>query len=260
MKLKQLLITTAALFICFQIAAQDFIYRNNGKSIKARILDTANKSLSYKLYELDDSITYFINTSIVDSIIYQDGKKETFIKTNVLSTQQSGELIPKYNHNLIGADFAGFLLYKNLIISYEYLPGKARLGYKIAFAKNMNPMGYYVYDTFYLDDHFDYSRILKWNTRIGLNYYFFQPRTFRVGTGMYYIFGSYTTEKYTYNEDYTSTTVVTENKKLKGLMLSLFGFYNFNKNLAMNLGFDAPLSIKPSSGNIMIRTEILFNF
>jgi hypothetical protein len=77
---------------------------------------------------------------------------------------------------------------------------------------------------------------------------------------MYYIFGSYSTEKYTYNEDYTSSTVVSENKNLKGLMLSFLGFYNFNKNLALNLGFDAPLIIKPSSDKIMIRTEILFNF
>lgn len=119
MKLKQLLITTAALFICFQVSGQDFIYRNNGKIIKAKILNTANKSLSYKLYEQADSITYFISVAIIDSVVYRDGKTETFIKAIVPSIQQSSELISNYNNHLIGADLAGFLFYRNLIVSYE---------------------------------------------------------------------------------------------------------------------------------------------
>jgi di/tricarboxylate transporter len=154
MKLKQLLITTAALLFSFQIAAQDLIYRNNGKIIEAKILNTANKSLTYKLYEQADSITYFISVAIIDSVVYRDGKKETFIKTIVPSIQQSSELISNYNHHLIGADLAGFLFYRNLIVSYEYLPGKAKIGFKAAFAKNLEPWYYYNDPYFFDGDYF----------------------------------------------------------------------------------------------------------
>lgn len=260
MKLKQLLVTTAALFICFQIAAQDLIYRNNGKIIKAKILNTVNKSLSYKLYDQMDSTTHFISVAIIDSIIYQNGKKETFIKTIVPSIQQSSELITNYNHHLIGADLYGYLLYRNLIISYEYLPGKAKVGFKAAFAKNLEPWSYYNDAYFFDGDNFNFIRIPEWSARVGLNYYFFPPQTFRIGTGAYYIFGSYTTEDYIYSTDYSTSTLVTENKNFQGIVLSLLGFYNIHKNLAINLGFDAPLYLSPSSKNTIIRGEILINF
>lgn len=261
MKLNRILLTTTALLVFMQIAAQDLIYRKNGEVVKAKILNTTDKSLSYKQYERADSTTYFISAAIIDSIIYQDGKKETFIKKSIPVIQQPVEIYSSYKHHLIGADLTGFLFYRNLIVSYEYLPGKAKLGYKAAFAVNLDPIPYYDYGiNSYPGNSYRYGRTTKWSARIGMNYYFFPPRTFRFGTGLYYLFGSYSSEKTIYNSDHSSPTIVTDNKNIQGIILSLFGFYNISKDLAINLGMDAHLYFNPSSANYVIRCEILYNF
>lgn len=261
MKLNRILLITTTLLVTLQIAAQDVIYKKNGEIVKAKILNTTDESLSYKLYERADSITYFINVVLIDSVIYQNSKKETFIKKSVPDIQQPMEIYSNYKHHLIGADLTGYLFYKNLIVSYEYLPGKANLGFKAAFAVNLDPLPYYNYDgNSYEEGNFNFGRITKWSTRIGLNYYFFPPQTFRFGTGIYYLFGSYTSEKTIYNSDNSTYTTVTENRNMRGVMLSLFGFYNIREDLAINLGFDAPLHLNPSSSIFVIRCEILYNF
>ena len=261
MKLKQILLITTILFSSVPITAQDLIYRKNGEVVKAKILNTTDKSLSYKLYERADSFTYFINVSIIDSIVYKDGKKETYLKKIEPVAQQPKELITNYYHHLIGADLTGLLFYRNLIVSYEYLPGKAKLGYKAAFAVNLDPIPYYDYGiNSYPGNSYRYGKTTKWSARIGMNYYIFPPRTFRFGTGLYYLFGSYSSEKTIYNSDHSSSTIVTDNKNIQGIILSLFAFYNINKDLAINLGMDALLYFNPSSANYVIRCEILYNF
>lgn len=261
MKPKPILLILSALLFSFQIAAQELIFKKNGEVIKAKILTSNDKSLSYKLYEHKDSITYYINTSVIDSIIYRDGKKESYIKKITPVIEQPKELITNYCHHLIGADLTGFLFNKNLIVSYEYLPGNARIGFKAAFALNTDPLTYYNSgDVGYSGDSFGFGRIPKWSTRIGMNYYFYPPRTFRFGTGLYYIFGSYKSGKYIYSSDYSTSTLVTKNNSLNGIILSFFGFYNLNPNMAINLGFDTPLILNPSSTNYVIRCELMLNF
>ena len=254
MKLKQIFLSAILLFISFQIAAQDLIYRKNGEIVKAKILNTTDKSISFKLYERAENLTYNINFAVVDSIIYENGEKETFFNkpVPVISTDNNQNL--NYRHHLLGADLIGYLFYRNLLISYEYLPGKTRLGYKLAFAKNLKPWYYYGYE-----GSFNYGRNLNWSTRIGMNYYFFPPRTFRIGTGLHYIFGSYTINKSNYNPDNTYIQV-SEDAKARGILLNFSGFYNITESLAINLGFDAPLHINPSSGTSVIRCEIILNF
>ena len=80
MKPKPILLILCTLLVSFQIAAQELIFKKNGEVIKAKILTSNDKSLSYKLYEHKDSITYYINTSVIDSLIYRDGQKESYIK------------------------------------------------------------------------------------------------------------------------------------------------------------------------------------
>ncbi|MEI8114883.1 MAG: hypothetical protein WCI54_14700 [Bacteroidia bacterium] len=242
MKLKQIFLSAILLFISLQISAQDLIYRKNGEIIKAKILNITDKSLSYKLHEPAENIIYNINLSVVDSIIYENGEKETFFKkpVSVISGNNNENL--NYRHHLLGADLSGYLFYKNLLFSYEYLPGKTRLGFKLAFSKNLEPWSY---DGYY--GSFNIGRILKWSTRIGMNYYFFPPRTFRIGTGLHYVFGSY-------------DSYLTKDAKATGMLISFFGFYNITENLAINFGFDVPLHFNPSSSTTVIRCEIMFNF
>lgn len=223
-----------------------------GEIVKAKVLDVSDRSLSYKLYKPVDSLTYFINIQTIDSIRYQDGKKKTFIKNYIPVIQHSRELISGYNHHLIGLDLTGYLLYRNIALSYEYLPGKANLGFKVAFAKNVESLPYHSVE-------FDFNRIPDWSTRLGINYYFFPPRTFRFGTGLYYIFGKYSNAYY-YSYDPYSTNV-SDNENMSGLVLSGFGFYNLNKNLAINFGLESPIYTNPTTSiKIVIRCEILLNF
>jgi hypothetical protein len=120
----------------------------------------------------------------------------------------------------------------------------------------MGPWQKHAYVISYGTFGFNINRYTDWNARLGINYYFFPPQTFRFGTGVYYIFGPNTNK-------YTPYTVVYEKNNLQGLMLSFFGYYNIRKNLAINLGSDFPLYINyQTDGNskFMIRCEILLNF
>jgi hypothetical protein len=49
---------------------------------------------------------------------------------------------------------------------------------------------------------------------------------------------------------------------MSGVVFSFFGFYNLNKHLAFNPGFDIPLQMTPSSSTSIfaVRFEILYNF
>jgi len=248
MKLKLMLFFLAALFISLQMSAQDLIYKRNGELVKARILDKTGKSLSYHLYPPADSLLHYINYSLIDSIIYQNGEKVAFTKDKTDDSRQRKNPDTDYNHHLIGFDLASALIYKNLTFSYEFLPGKANIGYKVAFAKKVESNNYQSFS-------YNFNRIPDWTARLGINYYFFQPGTFRLGTGLYYIFGKNTTMNYF---DYETT----DSRNVRGVIMSVFGFYNLNKNLAINLGLDTPLFLNPSTSqlNIGIRCEILFNF
>lgn len=253
MKLRQVLLPAATVLISLQISAQDLIYKKNGEIVKAKILSASDESLSYQLYKPVDSLTYFINTQAIDSIIYQNGLRTSFKKANVVSPHQGKDQNIYNTHHLIGLDLAGYGFYRNLTFSYEFLPGEAKLGYKVAFAKNVEPVQYPSFE-------FNFSRIPDWSTRLGINYYFFPPRTFRLGTGLYYIFGQYSTANYYPNEPFT--TSVSDKQNMSGVIFSVFGFYNLNKHLAINFGFDSPLYLHPNSSIFytVIRCEILFNF
>lgn len=248
-----MLLSVIVLIIPLQISAQDLIYKKNGEIVKAKILTKSGKSISFKHFEPKDSLTYFLNVAAIDSIISQSGVKETFVKNIDNNHRLTRNPDATFNHHLIGIDLTGYLLYRNITLSYEYLPGEARLGFKAAFAKKVastpNP-----------SIGFNFNRIPDWSTRLGINYYIFPPRTFRLGTGLYYIFGKYSNEYYYAYDSYS--TNVSDNGNMSGLVLSAFGFYNLNKNLAINFGLDSPLYISPASSifRLVIRCEILLNF
>ncbi len=246
------LLAGALMVIPTTISGQDIIFKSNGETIKARILSKSTLSRSYRLFEHQDTITYFLKTALIDSIHYQNGVKEIFDKSSVSSTTEIPEILPEVNHHLIGADVASFVFRKNLTFSYEFLPGKAHLGYKIAYGHNLNPW------PTYQDDYFGLTHNALWYGSVGMNYYFFPPGSFRLGTGLRYVSGKYEVQFYEYSNE--TPVEWKERRNFNGMMLSLFGFYNIHKNLAINLGFDAPVAMKPKNSATVIRCELLLNF
>lgn len=246
------LLAGALLIIPTTVSGQDIIFKTNGETIKARILSKSTLSRSYRLFDHPDSITYFLKTALIDSIHYQNGVKEIFDRRSVPSTPETPEILYEVNHHLIGADVWGFLIYQNLTFSYELLPGNAHVGFKLSYSRSMDSW------PTYQDDYFSLNHNALWYGSLGMNYYFFPPGTFRVGTGLRYVTGKYEIQIYEYENQ--TPLEYKERRNINGMMFSLFGFYNVHKNLAVNLGFDAPVAMKPKNSATVIRCELLLNF
>jgi hypothetical protein len=250
MKTKRILCTSFALVLIFKIAAQDVIYKKSGEKISARMLNSTGQTISFHRYDPADSATYFISTSAIDSVIYQNGQKETYSNKNNLYKLRSSD--PHLNHHLIGFDLAG-VLYRNVAFSYEYLPGKTNFGFKASFSKNLKIVPFTESGYFWSSDPSNFNKV-SWSSRLGVNYYIFPQQTFRLGTGIHYIFGSFSSAE---------GELILAGKNMQGMILNFFTFYNLLNNLAINLGTDVPLYINPSSlieHNVVIRCELLFNF
>jgi len=126
MEIKRVLFCIAALSISLQIAAQDLIYKKNGEIVKDKNLEASDASLSYKKINPDDSLTRVINTQAIDSIIYQNGIRTLIKKVNIVRNQLCKNQNAYDTHHLIGLDLAGYLIYRSLASSYEYLQGNAK--------------------------------------------------------------------------------------------------------------------------------------
>jgi hypothetical protein len=247
MKTKLPLFFVFVLITSPQISAQDVIFKRNGDVVNAKNLNQSRTSISYKYSDNRDSLTYYISVAAIDSIYYQNGTRDTFPKENTENRVSVQPMNPVYRHHLVGVDLADILLFSRVGVSYEYLPGKMNFGFKLAFEKNFNLL-YYENQTFS-----PYPGFTNWGLQIGVDYYFFPPRTFRFGGGLHYVFRQ--EMQYDYS-NYTSTTYI---KNVGGLMLSLFSFYNMTKDLAINFGFKMPFY--SNSVNISwIQCEIMYNF
>ena len=253
MKCKQITITISVLLFSLQLAAQDSIYKKNGEIITAKILKTYLKSIEYQVPGQPDNSIHYLNVSVIDSIRFQNGQRQTFLSKSPETALEVHSANPVYNHHLVGADLFGLLLYHNITLSYEYLPGKAIVGFKVALSKNIKSRADYYYYPF------NFTSITDWNCRFGINGYFFAPRTFRLGGGLYYIFGSYPIEHYYYDPNTYTSTYQHETGSMSGVVFSIFGFYNITKNLAFNLGMDFPSFVSPDSQSVL-RCELFLNF
>jgi len=249
MKTKLPLFLILVLIGSIQITAQDVIFKRNGELVNAKILNQIGSGISYRYYDNRDSLTYYISTSVIDSIIYQSGAKDIFTKSDVDDSPSLQPLIPVYRHNLIGVDLADILLFSKIGVSYEYLPGKMTVGFKISFEKDLkNP--------YYYDPNYSNNGFTNWNLQLGVDFYIFPPRTFRLGAGLHYVFAQYN------HSYYTGSTYVSTIKDAHDIMLTFFGFYNLDKNWAINLGFDIPLLNRSYEYSSLggIKCEIMYNF
>jgi hypothetical protein len=241
-----------------QLIAQDMMYKSNGSKIPVKVVNRTSQSLSYRLTGARDSNLYYISTSVLDSVIFGNGKKEIYTlqrKTEPLpeTFQESG-----YGPHLIGTDVASIAFYQSLAFSYEYFIWKRNLGIKTLFGFSFSERGYYD------DKWYSWSYQKGQFARIGLNYYFFPPGSFRVGTGLFFIATNLQVhvEHYIYNPDppYESNiNKVAEVRKSRNFGLTFFVFYQISKNIAVNAGFDGPI-YSPADGNSVFRSEILLNF
>jgi hypothetical protein len=241
MKLNTLLILLSCLVVSFHLNAQDLIYKKSGEKVEAIMIEKMGKSRPYKLFAHPDSVTYYISTSVLDSIVYQNGEKEDFrfnVPVNNLRQEFGGI---HYRHNLVGIDLFS-LVYSSFSVSYEYLPGKCKVGFKGKFAYNSHPQDFYpVYTT--------YSTVAKWHLTAGFNYYIFPQRSFRFVTGLHYLFGMY-----------SSPENAGEKKRMQGMVLSTGAFCNFIPSFAMNLVLQNPVFMEPHFREKVLNIEILFNF
>lgn len=243
MKTKTLLIVISVLMSATSVSAQDVIFKRNGDIVQTKMLNQFGSNISYKLYDNRDSLTHYISISIIDSILYQNGTKDIFQSIPIKSVSC---LKPKTLHHLIGVDLPDILFNRAFGISYEFLPGNTHVGFKVTHEEWAG------YSHEFADPNKDFT---NWNLRIGVNYYIFPQRTFRLSAGINYLFSH---EKiYDYSPSYVLSI-----KDLHNLDISIYGFYNLSKHWAINIGYNFPISLGLSRNSNFnaIKCEIMYNF
>ena len=67
------------LFCCAVCAsAQDVIVKKDGSTVACRVLEVKNSEVVYKLWTERNGSSYIMDLSLVSSINYESGKKESF--------------------------------------------------------------------------------------------------------------------------------------------------------------------------------------
>jgi hypothetical protein len=251
-------LTISILILSLHLAAQDMMYKTNGGKIQVQVVNKTSQYLSYRLSGSRDSILYYISTSGLDSVIFANGTKDLYALRRKTETTPGTIQEIKYGRNLIGTDVASLIFKNTLAFSYEYFIWNRSLGIKALFGFNLSDKGYY-------DDNWYNGGYKKGQfARIGLNWYFFPPGSFRVGTGLYFYASKYHIygEQTIYNPDPpydTTIKKIDEYRKYRNIGLTFFVFYQITKNLAINSGFDFPNN-SPDEINTVFRSEILLNF
>ena len=69
--------------------AQDFILKQDGSEIKAKVLEITDQQIKYKEFDFQDGPIRNISVSEVFMITYENGKKEVFNKSNETNTASS---------------------------------------------------------------------------------------------------------------------------------------------------------------------------
>lgn len=246
------------------VAAQDLIYRRGSDvPVKATIIKDQGPVRSYQLYGSSDSAVFYVLTEKLDSIIYHDGNREVFMKVS------ESEPVPETNKNeyknhLAGIDAAAWL-YKNIRLSYEYFPFNPHLGFKASISLKSSPYHIEIWESENIDTDLSYHYrnfrgYSSWHGTLGCNYYYFKPGSFRALTGLHYLFGSYNVRKII--TDNNNNIVGTEEIKrpISGLLLSTYLFWTLNEYLAVDVGLDIPMVIRPPMKKVVFTAEFLLSF
>lgn len=259
--------------------AQDLIFKRSGEVIQAIGLSLTGQSRSYRLAGDLPDIRRYISTSLVDSILYENGRKETFQHApaenipegKVTGTTKSSPRVeiwdapPPFKRHAIGTDLAAVIFYRNLNVSYEYLLGKGKTGLHASLSVNLNPqkINIYQYDNSTYDEYSGYNLMgsADWNARVGYQVFIFPPGLFQFGGGLYYVTGKFT-ENHTRYIEQEPWTEITSNKKrsINGLLLAPLIYLQLTPDIRLEGALDIPLAMEPNLNVFLLRGGISFNF
>lgn len=88
---------TAAIMCSLVANAQDVIVKNDGSTITSKVLEITGTEIKYKKYSNLKGPTYTINKTDVNYINYENGEKENFGKTSII-TQNKEETYNTQNN------------------------------------------------------------------------------------------------------------------------------------------------------------------
>ena len=73
--------TLSIIFLSFCTAqAQDIIYRKNGKTIAAKIVEINPDDVKYKMFDQQSGATFTIDINLVKKIVFENGTVHNFSK------------------------------------------------------------------------------------------------------------------------------------------------------------------------------------
>jgi hypothetical protein len=126
------------LFAFNAIHAQDVITLRNGKVMKVQIQEVNQKEIAYRKAENANGPLYKIYTRDVLRIDYESGAVDNFADSNEKSNSLLGsKSLSNAGRNILSID-AMSLLFQNIELSYEFMPGKEKkLGIRIPISVNM---------------------------------------------------------------------------------------------------------------------------
>jgi hypothetical protein len=132
------IILSLLLFAFNSIHAQDVITLRNGKVMKVQIQEVNQKEIAYRKADNTNGPLYKIYTRDVLRIDYESGAVDNFADSNEKSNSLLGsKSLSNAGRNILSID-AMSLLFQNIELSYEFMPGKdKKLGIRIPVSVNM---------------------------------------------------------------------------------------------------------------------------
>jgi hypothetical protein len=260
--MKYILVFIGLLLITFKVYPQSVIYKKNGETIPVYNLIVTGKNLSYNLPGDPGDLQRLMSVSIVDSLKHEDGTTDVFINSGISHIIPAGDQ-KLFNRFLLGADVAALTFYNNLKVSFEYLPGKGYIGLYVTHSVNTNPQNLVFYENS-SEGYFygNFTKLLHWNTRAGINAYLFRPGSFRLSSGLHYTHGKFTEETWKQlDEPPWSSTSKLIDKSFNAIILSPGLNWQLNRYLrttfAIDIGIYKNLQVYRST---ILRSEIQLNF
>lgn len=82
--------------VCF---AQDIIFKKDGSTIQAKVIEVGKYELKYKKFDNQNGPTYTINTQELQSVNYENGTKDSFVSPNYNPNIVTNETATQYSND-----------------------------------------------------------------------------------------------------------------------------------------------------------------
>lgn len=183
---------------------QDKVYRSDGTVITVHIVSIDRQTISYRLPGDSSDTLYYLSSSIIDSLSYEDGRTVTYPRNYVPAKT--------IKRNYVGTDLYNTCL-GNPNISFERLSASGTKGFTVELLINRNVDHFYGVHNYWKLTH---NMYLNYNPfyyflKTGLSYYPFncsliQTGTIRIYTGPSLLLGQFRKvdyDDYYYNEEFS---------------------------------------------------------